>query len=113
MTVQYRQLKVTEMDSELLKRLEHKFDVELDKEEYVYVYKTAKDFVKRTFEERDLEMRMAYLGEDYMVDTMLEVLVQSEELFKEFAKKLAERATQADTDYQVYVDEETGQFVHF
>ena len=113
MKEQYKHLSVVEMDSELLERLEHKFDLELDKEEYVYVYQTAKDFVETTLVERAEEMRSEYCYDDGMAETMFDVLVKSDKLLHEFACKLAERVCQDGTYYQVYVDEQSGQFVKF
>ena len=113
MKEQYKHLSVLEMDKELLERLEREFDLKLDKEEYVYVYQTAKDFVETTLAERDEEMRSEYCYDDQLPETMYEVLVQSDELLHEFACKLAKRVCQDGTYYQVYVDEQSGQFVKF
>ena len=114
MKEQYKHLSVAEMDSELLERLERKFGLELDKEEYVHVYKTAKDFVEKELSDRAEYVRTEYyFYDDQMAEEMYEVLVQSDKLVKELAFKLAQRVCQDGTYYQVYVDDQTGQFVKF
>lgn len=114
MKEQYKHLSVAEMDKDLLKRLEREFDVELDKDDYVHVYETAKSFVEKTLSDRAEYVRTEYdFYDDHMAETMYEVMVKSDKLVKDLALKVAERVSQDGTYYKVYVDETTGQFVKF
>ena len=114
MRKQYTHLSVAKMDIELLSRLETQFVVKLDKDEYVDVYETEKNFIVGELVDRVEYNRTAYLiNDNKLVETMFEVLVQSDKLVKELALKLVERVNQETSYSKVYIDEPTGKVIKF
>lgn len=105
-----KQLQCSELEEEILKEIESQFSCKLDKEEYLHIYQSSKDFILSELDKMSKEYDLDY----ELIYQMFSIMSKSEEMLEELSLELGKKIREkSGFDEDLYIDKKRGLYIKF